>query len=170
MASILNVDQINNAAGTSAITIDSSGNALMAGHVVQVVQTVHTATTDITSTSEVEYSGITTSITPKATGSHILCKVVLSGSNNHNGGLWYETFLRNPSNLVQDQRIYFDSQYEVIGPRPFYDIIDTTATTAGSARTYKVFIKTSAGATGLFRLNWAGGNTASSMTLMEIAQ
>ena len=162
MASTLTVDNI--------VGATTAANVHIPGHVIQVVQTVHTATTNMTSTSEVEYSGITTSITPKATGSHILCKVVLSGGNNHNGGLWYETFLRNPSNLVQDQRIYFDSQYEVIGPRPFYDVIDTTATTAGSARIYKVFIKTSAGATGNFRLNWAGGNVASSMTLMEIAQ
>ena len=36
MASILNVDQINNAAGTSAVTIDSSGNVHIPGHVVQV--------------------------------------------------------------------------------------------------------------------------------------
>ena len=31
MASILNVDQINNAAGTSAVTIDSSGKASLSG-------------------------------------------------------------------------------------------------------------------------------------------
>tara|TARA_B100001063_G_C16615034_1_gene477738 strand:- start:361 stop:849 length:489 start_codon:yes stop_codon:yes gene_type:complete len=162
MASIINVDKITEA---------TSGNGVhIPGHVIQVVQTVHTATTNITSTSEVEYSGITTSITPKATGSHILCKVVITAGNNHNGGLWYETFLRNPSNLVQDQRIYFNSQYEVIGPRPFYDIIDTTATTAGSARTYKVFAMVSGGATGELRINWAPGNQFSSMTLMEIAQ
>jgi len=159
--SILKVDTINEKTSGHGVHIP--------GHVIQVVQTVHTATTDITSTSEVEYSGITTSITPKATGSHILCKVVLSGGNNHNGGLWYETFLRNPSNLVQDQRIYFNSQYEVIGPRPFYDVIDTTDTTAGTARTYKVYIAVESGS-GNFRINWAGGNTASSMTLMEIAQ
>jgi len=161
MASIINVDKINEA---------TSGNGVqIPGHVIQVVQTVHTATTDITSTSEVEYSGITTSITPKATGSHILCQVILAAGNNHNGGLWYETFLRNPSNLVQDQRIYFNSQYEVIGPRPFYNVIDTTATTAGSARTYKVFVSVESGS-GNFRINWAPGNQHSSMTLMEIAQ
>ena len=33
MASILNVDQINNAAGTTALTIDSSGNVTASGHV-----------------------------------------------------------------------------------------------------------------------------------------
>jgi len=38
MASILNVDTINNAAGTSAVTIDSSGNVAIPGHVMQVVQ------------------------------------------------------------------------------------------------------------------------------------
>tara|TARA_R100000951_G_scaffold9488_2_gene8402 strand:+ start:671 stop:1159 length:489 start_codon:yes stop_codon:yes gene_type:complete len=152
----------------SLTAVTSAG--LPSGTVLQVVQTRHTATVDFTSTTETEYSGITTSITPKATGSHILCKVVLTGGNNHNGGLWYETFLYrdSTSNLVQDQRIYFNSQYEVIGPRPFYDVIDTTGTTAGTARTYKVYISVESGS-GNFRINWASVNQTSSMTLMEIA-
>ena len=132
---------------------------LPSGTVLQVVQTLHTATVDFTSTTHTEYSGITTSITPKATGSHILCKVVLTGGNNHNAGLWYETFLYrdSTSNLVQDQRIYFNAQYEVIGPRPFYDVIDTTDTTAGTSRTYKVYIAVESGS-GKFRINRAHVN------------
>ena len=51
MASILNVDQINNAAGTSSITIDSSGKALMPGHVVNVTRVQNTGIDTTLSTS-----------------------------------------------------------------------------------------------------------------------
>lgn len=67
MASILNVDQINNAAGTSAVTIDSSGNVLMTGHVVQVkyraVLNNGFATTSSTMTDVTEWY---VDITPKS--------------------------------------------------------------------------------------------------------
>ena len=83
MASILNVDQINNAAGTSGIALDAStgkasfpnGATLPAGSVVQVVSTTKT---DVFSTSVGAGSassiitGLTASITPSATSSIIL--------------------------------------------------------------------------------------------------
>lgn len=90
MASILNVDQIRNAAGTSAITIDSSGNTLMPGHVVQVqsssklsTQTgvgaiaVSASNTYISTDNEV-------SITPKFANSKIIVQV-------HGGSLFAAT-------------------------------------------------------------------------------
>ena len=51
MASILNVDQINNAAGTSAITIDANGNTLMPGHVLKVSGTTLSSTTTYSNNS-----------------------------------------------------------------------------------------------------------------------
>ena len=165
MASIINVDTINE---------KTSGNGVqIPGHVIQVVQTLNGDITNISGTTHAEYSGIATTITPKATGSHILCQVILTFSNNYGGGAWYETFLYrdSTSNLVQEQEIYFDSQYEVIGPRPMFNVIDTTATTAGTARTYKIFAAAQAASTGALRINWQGSSGAvSSMTLMEIAQ
>ena len=145
---------------------------LPAGSVLQVVQTLHGDTTDFNGTTHTEYTALSTTITPKATGSHILCQVIITGGNNFNGGIWYETFLYrdSTSNLLQEQEIYFNSQYEVIGPRPFFNMIDTTDTTAGVARTYKVFIASQTAPGGQLKVNWPGSSAAvSSMTLTEIA-
>lgn len=72
MASILNVDQINNAAGTSAVTIDSSGNVLMPGHVVQVVHNTQAGIDSSTTTLTYVDTGLSVSITPSSTTSKIL--------------------------------------------------------------------------------------------------
>lgn len=73
MASILNVDQINNAAGTSAVTIDAStgkasfpnGATLPAGSVVQVKQSVKTSPQSIATTwGFTKLSDLTVNITP----------------------------------------------------------------------------------------------------------
>jgi hypothetical protein len=74
MASILNVDQINNAAGTSAITIDANGNTLMPGHVVQVVEGSRNGTFTTTSTSFTP-NGLSVTITPESSTSKILLSV-----------------------------------------------------------------------------------------------
>ena len=74
MASILNVDQINNAAGTSAVTIDSSGNVLMPGHVVQVVQSSSTSQVTSTAAGWVD-TGLSASITPSSASSKVLVTV-----------------------------------------------------------------------------------------------
>ena len=62
MASILNVDQINNAAGTSAVTIDAStgkpsfpnGATLPAGSVLQVVFADYNTTSSFSSSATVD--------------------------------------------------------------------------------------------------------------------
>ena len=87
MASILNVDQINNAAGTSAITIDSNGKALMPGHVVQVVQGEKAGTHTSTSTSYVDITGLSASITPTSTSSKILVQWSVNGYVPSNHGI-----------------------------------------------------------------------------------
>lgn len=88
MASILNVDQINNAAGTSGIALDAStgkasfpnsvtipnGATMPAGSVVQVVQSqgsIGRKTYTATSFTDI----ITASITPSSTSSKILVTV-----------------------------------------------------------------------------------------------
>ncbi len=60
MASILNVDQINNAAGTSAITINSSGRVTMANTVeidIWRLPSDHTTNATITAWSRPDYTG-----------------------------------------------------------------------------------------------------------------
>jgi hypothetical protein len=173
MASILNVDQINNAAGTSAINIDSSGNALMAGHILQIVNTTHATNVAISGATPTEYTGITTSITPKATGSHIYCIVNVTCGNQYAGGIWYSSRLYRDttSNLIGNVNdFYMNAQYEYIGPRFLHNIIDTSGTTAGVSRTYKNYLSAETSASGNLSVNWASGDSESSMTLMEIAQ
>jgi len=182
MASILNVDQINNAAGTSAVTIDAStgkpsfpnGAVLPAGSVVQVVNTSSSTLQQISGTTMTEVTSLTTSITPKLTGSHILCAVnVMSGNVYSGGGVWYQARLYrdSTSNPVGTLSRFYDShQYDSIGPKPVFNIIDTTDTTAGVARSYKVYIAAQDNSSGVVKVNWDPGNSQSSITLMEIAQ
>ena len=89
MASILNVDQINNAAGTSALTINSSGNVNIPGHVVQVVTNTPATTSHVTFSSspptmvEADTSYRTT-ITPKYSNSILLLNfsALIGGRNS----------------------------------------------------------------------------------------
>jgi len=60
MASILNVDQINNAAGTTALTIDSSGRILTPARPAFSVKRVDTAATG--STGQVQFNTVDTNI------------------------------------------------------------------------------------------------------------
>ena len=97
MASILNVDQINNAAGTSAVTIDSSGNAIMAGHVLQVVHGTLPTTLSATGAVASDYLviiGLSASITPKASNSKILIQTHLYvGMDMANSGGYLQSYL-----------------------------------------------------------------------------
>ena len=87
MVSILNVDQINNAAGTSAVTIDPStgkpsfpnGATLPAGSVIQVAQSRKTDTTfTTTSTSFVAVPDLAVTLTPASTSSKFLVTASVS--------------------------------------------------------------------------------------------
>lgn len=155
----------------SLTAVTSAG--LPSGTVLQVVNTTHNAQVNIQGTTAVEYTGISTSITPKATGSHILCTVKLYAGNNYGGGIWYQSGLYRDttSNLIGNLNdFYYNSQYEQIGPRFLNNIIDTSGTTAGTARTYRLYLSALSNASGYLRVNWATGNrNESSMTLMEIA-
>ena len=90
MASILNVDQINNAAGTSGIALDAStgkpsfpnGANLPAGSVLQVVQgstSVQVNTTSATFTD----TGLSVSITPSSASSKVFVMAVHQGCGKY---------------------------------------------------------------------------------------
>lgn len=95
MASILNVDQINNAAGTSAVTIDSStgkpsfpnGATLPAGSVLQV-QLGNSITTQGSTSSSFTDTGITVNITPTSSSSkiYIIASVNAAGESDQRFG------------------------------------------------------------------------------------
>jgi hypothetical protein len=89
MASELHVDAIKHSGGTSALTIDSSGNVHKAGMVVQVVKSGNFTSAHVSGTSS-SYatmgSDFSLAITPKFNNSLILIEAMLnpytSGSNN----------------------------------------------------------------------------------------
>lgn len=96
MASILNVDQINNAAGTSAVTIDPStgkpsfpnGATLPAGSVVQVVQELGAAGSPTSNSTSYVDEGIEATITPQFNNSIILVHA-MTGDSNSGGYSFY---------------------------------------------------------------------------------
>jgi hypothetical protein len=108
MASILNVDQINNAAGTSAVTIDAStgkpsfpnGATLPAGSVVQVQTASRLGTSSISTSTNTTYlyTNNSVSITPLFANSKIIIQVhggnLFCGSSDTRG---YATIYRSVS-------------------------------------------------------------------------
>jgi len=89
MASELHVDAIKHSGGTSAITIDSSGNVHKAGMVVQTVN-FSTNTEVATNTSTFTNTGLSGVITPKFASSKIFVTAYqhfrLSGVHDHGVG------------------------------------------------------------------------------------
>jgi hypothetical protein len=169
MASILNVDQINNAAGTSAITIDSSGNVAIPGHVVQV----KSVSTDVgsqgtTSTAYQELTGISLSITPSSTSNKIL--VMVSGANPYTdaGSGIIMTVYRNGTDLAGGASFGLQQNYNsaaVVHTAPYsINYLDAPATT--SAVTYKIYFRSRAGQT----VYGSEAGSIPTITAMEIAQ
>ena len=157
-------------------TVPSSKLSLVAadmpaGNILQVVNTVHSANVAINGSTSTEYTGITTAITPTVTGSKIYIMANVSCGNQYNGAEWYESILYrdSTSNQISTRSdFYFNTRYEMIGPKLLFAIFDPTTTTAGTARTYKVYLNGDSG-NGALSINWNNNNSQSSMTLMEIA-
>ena len=170
-----NARNLANFLGTGT-TVPSSKLSLVAadmpaGNILQVVNTVHSANVAINGSTSTEYTGITTAITPKVTGSKIYIMANVSCGNLNNGAEWYESILYrdSTSNQISTRAdFYFNSRYEMIGPKLLFAIFDPTTTTAGTARTYKVYLNGDSG-NGALQINWNNNNSQSSMTLMEIA-
>ena len=179
MASILNVDQINNAAGTSALTIDSSGNVAIPGHVVQVVSADMTSQVAITSAYPTFTTIITGSITPKFSGSKFIINAVLpSYSNNPNANNWTNSIyirLYEQEGGGSDLSI---AGYEHPGPEiqtQFSQVTPVLFTTGAKStiQSYTYRIKgapTVGGDTHYFGRSTGGMDAFSRMVIMEIAQ
>ena len=171
MASILNVDQINNAAGTAAATIDSSGNVLMAGHVVQVVNATYNTGVTLSATSSAVETGLAATITPKSNTSKI---IILANQNIQvSGASWGQIVLRKgtiASNtimaIMSSPEGYTATTDESINTIPMcYE--DSPATT--SATRYFCSMELLSGSA-MYAQTSTSGTSVSTMTLMEIAQ
>ena len=171
MASQLTVDNIVGATSSDKIHIP--------GHVIQVVSAIKDDKQTVTSTSFVDVTGLSVSITPTSTSSKIL--VLFNGYGGHdntNYFLW---------NIVKDSTAIA----QPAGSNPYpatmnsytgdsvssgyaiqsvnMNFLDSPSTT--SATTYKIQVRTTGGtATVNGRPSNTNGATVSNITVMEIAQ
>jgi len=183
MASILNVDQINNAAGTSGIALDAStgkasfpnsviipnGATMPAGSVLQVVFNEYNTQTSITGTFA--NSGLSASITPTSNTNKVLIIIrpqFRIHSISSDVGIGFR-ILRGGTTIYASSVNYDNYQYSngAYVDRRGGDCImafDAPATTSGV--TYYLQGAAYAGT----NVNMQNAGNFSQMTLMEIAQ
>jgi len=159
MASIINVDQIDEATSGSGVAIP--------GHVIQVVQATTTTQYSSTSTSFVD-SGLSVTITPKSSSSKILVTADFGVSASTNSGATIFNLLRGSTQLFYRGICYIDAG-GIYSNAAFFHL-DSPATT--SATTYKIqYVTQSANATAYVNVNYSGySNPTAHITAMEIAQ
>ena len=172
MASILNVDQINNAAGTSAVTIDSSGNVNIPGHVVQVVREFVSDSSIISvSSTSLTASGIIASITPLKNNSVILVDFSSSMADGVSTALSAQMYYKIGSGSYGsfESGSFYQMGYNA-GPSTnrYSPIVFSGKTTATSTSTlsFQPYISSVSG--GVARL--VHNDASYALTLMEIAQ
>ena len=163
---------------TNASTVTAS--QLPAGSIIQVIQSTKTDATTVTSTSYVDVTGLSLSITPSSTSSRILIMYSVDAGTNgdicHGYGTLVrnstEIFVANPAGIRRCATFVVNTngqgQYTFSG-----SYIDSPSTT--SATTYKIQVLSSNGtAIAINRSgrdeNLAGydGRAVSSITAMEI--
>ena len=174
MASILNVDTINNAAGTSALTIDSSGNVQIPGHVIQIVSQNFTTGASTTTANTFVATGKSVSITPTSASNKILllgsipihASGISSGAHAifsiFRGGVASGTNLGHASFGMG--QVYSTSGDNIV--MLSLNHIDTPSTT--SSVTYEIGLTQRN--PGITQTNLCVNNETYNITLMEIAQ
>ena len=187
--STLKLNNIEAATGTT-INIASgdkisgaSGAIAVPGSVVQVIYAESDTRQSLTSTSYVDLTGMTATITPKYSSSKILVQVCLNIGHQNVGMNISCQLLRGSTNIFAGtdtsmKQGFIQTECNVSGYQ--YEIKNFTATTLDapsttSATTYKVqgLINTAAGTWYMNRNHHNAsdqGNTKSSITLLEIAQ
>ena len=172
MASVLNVDQINNAAGTSAVTIDSSGNVLMSGHVVQVVNVAYNTGVTLSAAGSAVETGLAATITPKSNTSKI---IILANQNIQVSGASYAQIVLRKGTIASNTILaimsspegYTNSTDTEVNTIPMcYE--DSPATT--SAVRYFCSMELLLAGSAMYAQTSTSGTSVSTMTLMEIAQ
>jgi len=168
MASELHVDAIKHSGGTSAMTINSSGNINIPGSIVQVVNgrvSDDRATTTSTSFTQL---GDTLSITPKFSTSKIFM-IAVTNTEITGTTAAYMDFGRTTGGTTT-QNISGASNgittiYQKTWGTTTYTFLDSPSTT--SAVVYFCSVKVSAGT---LYFNDNSGNNLTNFTLMEVAQ
>ena len=176
MASELHVDAIKHSGGTSALTIDSSGNLTAsanlhyAGGVLQVVNGRVSNDRDATSSTSYVQLGNTLSITPKFSTSKIFILAVTNPSISGGGGnTIYFDFGRTTGGTTTKPISSVSNGISTMGFDGWntvtYSFLDSPNTT--SQVTYFCVVKASAG---IAYFNDNSANNLTNFTLMEIAQ
>tara|TARA_R100001510_G_scaffold55523_1_gene59559 strand:+ start:989 stop:1522 length:534 start_codon:yes stop_codon:yes gene_type:complete len=177
MASELHVDAIKHSGGTSALTIDSSGNLTAsaklhsAGHVIQLVTNTYSTETAISSSTYTD-SGLTCQITPKFSSSKIFILVsqhmMLTHPTADTGAGWkiFRDSTQVKASSVNYAIYVYTSHASEINIRGWqnWNYLDSPSST--SQLTYKTQISKYGGGS----LEIQDANNPSTMTLMEIAQ
>jgi len=171
MASTLTVDNIEGATTSSKV--------LIPGHVTNVVQAVKTDKDTVTSTSFVDVSGLSVSITPTSTSSKILV-IVNAHGGHHTSNYMLWNIVRGTTTIAQPTVAHFypatfnsytgdNVSSGTTIQNSGMTFLDSPSTT--SATTYKVQVRTTGGtATVNGRPSNTNGATVSTITVMEIAQ
>ena len=161
-------------ANGTVITTGSTGQvipkaALPTGSVLQVVSVSTTSRTVTTSTSFVDCTNVTASITPTSSTSKILILVTASGllRPSNAGESVSLRLLRSATTIFEQTNIMFSGSTNldlVCSSNMIY--LDSPATT--SSTTYKLQFRSRLGAGSVY-INQDNGGDVSSITLMEIA-
>lgn len=167
--------------GSTIATINSTGLTMAAGKtivgsgvgkILQVVQATKTDVFSSTSTSNVDITGLSLSITPSSTSSKILLMCSVFGSTTNACNLY---LVRNSTVVINGTSGYTHiptfahmTSNNVVGESVGYNYLDSPSTT--SAITYKIQGNTDAGT---FYINRRGVDTfinpTSSLIAMEVA-
>ena len=152
--------------------IDATVFGLPRGKILQVVSTTKTDTFSTTSSSFVDVTGLTATITPSSATSKIL--VMLNGMMSHAGtNERVDLNLRRGStNIGQASGGNSAQTLIILGPTDYDDVVcvnflDSPATT--SATTYGVQIATPGGTAFFGRLAITDRRSSTTITLMEVS-
>jgi hypothetical protein len=183
MASIINVDQIRNAAGTSGITLDAStgkasfpnGVTLPAGNVIQTVIFDSVASSvsgqDINNTTSKASTRTTVSITPKFSNSLLVVTAIFNGKHDGtgSGSVWY--FYRDGSELngpSSGHMLFYSTTSGFNGANKHNPICMRTALSAGStsSTTFTIYQRAFDSVGAMINYDWG----YSTLEVQEIAQ
>ena len=180
MASELHVDAIKHSGGTSALTIDSSGNVatnaslnastgltVPSGHVIQLIE--NSTTTQVNSTSQTYAdTGLTATITPQFTSSKILITIAQNVHKTNNAlDQMQLNIVRGSTQLVQwaTELLHDDgalNHFNIYGSQSYLDSPSTTSPT-----TYKTQFRRRLSTSVQVSCQYASAR--SSIILMEIS-
>jgi hypothetical protein len=158
--------------GTLATTADVA--AIVPGKILQVVSTFKDDTFNTSSTSFVDITGMSATITPTSTGSKILALVQMQTASSTNSQIFWVNLLRGATLIAQPASGTNPStQTRRVGPsvndssNVGITFLDSPATV--SATTYKLQIKVDGGVAYVNSLLSSNYSSVSTFTLMEVS-